>query len=456
MSILKHLKSIEKREKISLEKSLYLKTDIAKKHLLTQEAVIRTIFPHYTLHGHSHSEALIKNLSSFKLHKKKIKNPLNKYELFLLISASYLHDIGMAIITDEDKKESADKNINLSEIIRKNHPKKSYEYIMKNKDTLNLGTSEAHYLGLIAKGHGAVDLYDNSEYRSVPSPLDDNSVIRLDFLTALLRIADLLDISCNRVEFEIKESVEKIKEFDVVSQMHWFKHYYTQGKTIKFVEAPGEPLKLSIDIEFRLPSKEYENSFIIPFDVNPIKKEIKYLNEIFYKNGFSMELGKCYTGVNSGLELITEELHSNIVKLITKDINIKTLIIDDEESSRSDFRIIMENLGYTVDFARNSNEALTKLQNGSYNLVLLDLKIPGLDNKINPKAGLKLIKHIKKIQPNCIFLIMTAYLSKPEVERECWKNGADDFIEKLWATHKINSVIEDAIKRNLHVLLDRV
>jgi CheY-like chemotaxis protein len=455
MLILNHLKKIEEKEKITEDKSLYGKTITAKRHLITKESLIRNIFPHYTLHGHSHSEAIIKNLSSFKLHERRIKNPLNKYELFFLISASYLHDIGMALITDEDKGESIDKN-KLSEIIRKNHSMKSFDYIMKNEETLNLDATEAHCLGLIAKGHGTVDLYDNSEYRSIPSPFDDNSIVRLDFLAALLRIADLLDINYNRVEFEIKRDLEKIKEFDVITQMHWFKHYYTQGKKIKFVEAPGEPIKLSIDIEFRLPKKDYENSFIIPFVVNPIKKEIKYLNEIFYKNGFSMELGKCHSIVNSGLELITEELHSNIVKLITKDINIKTLIIDDEELARSDFGIIVENLGYTVDFARNSTEALLRLKNELYNLILLDLNMPDLDNNPNPEAGFELIKHIKKIQPNCIFLIITAYHSRRELERECWKNGADDFIEKSWKTSEIKSVIENSIRRNLHILLDRV
>ena len=454
MRIIDDLENIENHEKIPLEDSLYFKFLIAKKHFLTLESVIKIFFPFYTLHDHVHSEAIINNLSAMELPNLITETPLNKYELFLLCSAAYLHDVGMIEEKDEDKKESAESGISVTDIIRNRHHERSYEHIKRFQFRLYLDEFEARNLAIVSKGHRKENLYENPEYKPTIYPADPTYTIRLDLLAALLRIADELDISYKRVEIQIKDILEKYQTFDVITQLHWFKHYYTIGPKFKFVKEKGIIKKAILNIEFQIPNDNYKSSFIIPFVINPIKKEIDFLQKIFYKYGFSLEFGEPEYRIDNELLEIPKELHDEMYKFLINKVNIRVLIVDDEEMGREDLAIIIKNLGYEVDLAKNSKEAIERARKQLYHLILIDLRMPNLQNILNDDAGIELLKHMKYSYNNypIVYIIITALSTSTELVVDCLQQGAYDFIEKSWPQRKIKAKIQNAIKMNFHVL----
>lgn len=453
MTIVDELKSIEETEGISLENSLYFKFLIAKKHFLTLENIISIFFPFYTLHNHIHSEAIINNLSALELSSLITDTPLNKYELFLLSAAAYLHDVGMIEVTEEDQKKSEEVGISVSDIIRNKHHERSYEHILRLQYRLYLDNFEATNLAIVSKGHRKENLYKNPQYESVVCPADPAHTIRLDLLAALLRIGDELDISYKRVQHQMKDFLEKYREFDMITQLHWFKHYYTIGpKFIPFKEK-GIVTKVKIDIEFQIPTKEYENSFIIPFVINPIKKEIDFLHNMFLKYGFSIEFGDPTYRVDGGLLNIPPKIHDEIFEFLIKKANIKVLIIDDDETSREDMASIIKELGYFVECAENSNKAVEKMNSQSYHLVLIDLKMPNLQDDLDERAGIDFLTYSKNnYSKPIVYIIITALPFDADLVVDCLRRGAFDFIEKSSPKVKVKNKIENALKMNFHIL----
>jgi DNA-binding response OmpR family regulator len=56
----------------------------------------------------------------------------------------------------------------------------------------------------------------------------------------------------------------------------------------------------------------------------------------------------------------------------------KLLVVDDEENLREFYRLELEESGYSVDTAANAGDALTKLDSGAYDAIILDIQMPGM------------------------------------------------------------------------------
>lgn len=441
---------MEKKELIKDEDSLYHKFLGLKKHFKSIESIIEIIFPLYSLHNHRHSETIINILDSFN-HKKLLKKfRLNKFEIFYLISSAYLHDTGMMIIEKEDKEK--DNYINTKNI-RRNHNYRSFNYILESANELGLDESEAHTLAWICKGHRNENLYDNPNYYPVPCSDDPNYTIRINLLTALLRIADELDISFKRVKKDMKKFLVRVCDFDTITNLHWYKHYYTINYSPSFVEKSGELPKLLIELFFQLPDKSYENSFVIPFVIKPIKKEIDYLQKIFNYYGFSVDIkNTSHISINPELGKIPPEVYDDIFSSLLIKQNIRILIADDDDISRRDFSYIIKELGYGVDMAIDSVSALEKIEKSLYHLILLDLKMPDLSRRTRNDAGLELLKKIKESGQNSIVVIVSGLTQSPLI-RECFRNGAYDFVMKdIDSQEEIATIIEQALRMNYYLI----
>jgi len=96
-------------------------------------------------------------------------------------------------------------------------------------------------------------------------------------------------------------------------------------------------------------------------------------------------------------ESINEWLHRN---LVAAKANI--LIVDDEEMIRLLFREVLEELGHTVVAAETASEGLELVKQSDFDLVFLDLKMPGMD-------GATLFHHIRTIKPTLPITIITGY-----------------------------------------------
>lgn len=80
----------------------------------------------------------------------------------------------------------------------------------------------------------------------------------------------------------------------------------------------------------------------------------------------------------------------------------RILIIDDEESVRKGFSLSLEDAGFEADTAANGIEGLEKVKKDKYDMILLDLKMPGMD-------GVETLRGIRKIYPDLPVYIITAF-----------------------------------------------
>jgi CheY-like chemotaxis protein len=101
-------------------------------------------------------------------------------------------------------------------------------------------------------------------------------------------------------------------------------------------------------------------------------------------------------------------------------------------------RKILKKKGYRVDQATSKAEALEKIDQRDYRLVLLDLKMPGV-------KGLELLEAIRNVQPQARVIIITGYASI-ETAVQTARMGAVDYIPKPFTPDEIRSATENAIR----------
>jgi len=116
----------------------------------------------------------------------------------------------------------------------------------------------------------------------------------------------------------------------------------------------------------------------------------------------------------------------------------KILIVDDEVFLRENLDRILQEERYSTTTARNGKEALAFLQEGPFDLVLLDLKLPDF-------SGLEVLKTIKKSDPDLLVIIMTGYASV-ESAVEALKMGAYDYIKKPFKADVIKLIVRLALE----------
>ena len=118
---------------------------------------------------------------------------------------------------------------------------------------------------------------------------------------------------------------------------------------------------------------------------------------------------------------------------------ISILVVDDEFSVRDSLYNWFKMEGYRVDTAENGMEALKKLQESSRDIVLLDIKMPGMD-------GIELQRHIKKIDSTIIVIIITAYATV-DTAVEAMKDGAFDYLSKPVDPDKLSILVRNAVNQ---------
>jgi len=124
------------------------------------------------------------------------------------------------------------------------------------------------------------------------------------------------------------------------------------------------------------------------------------------------------------------------------DMETRILVVDDEQSMREFLDILLEREGYRVDVAESGEAALALLQGTSYDLVITDVKMPGLD-------GLALLARIRELSPDTAVLMVTAF-STAEHAVEAMKLGAYDYIAKPFNVEEIKIIVRNALdRRNL-------
>ena len=117
----------------------------------------------------------------------------------------------------------------------------------------------------------------------------------------------------------------------------------------------------------------------------------------------------------------------------------KILIVDDENHIRESTMRLLQRKGYETTGAGSGAEALEKLAKESFDLVLLDIRMPGM-------SGLELLRRAKEMDPDIMALIMTGY-GTVESAVEALELGALGFVHKPIPIDELTKAIGDTISK---------
>jgi len=115
----------------------------------------------------------------------------------------------------------------------------------------------------------------------------------------------------------------------------------------------------------------------------------------------------------------------------------KVLVLDDEKNIRLTVKRCLESPEMVIDDAINGEEALIKLSQTPFHLLLLDLKLPGID-------GMEILRTVRKLYPDMKVIIISAHGSI-QTAVEAMKEGATDFLEKPFAPTDLRQLVQKAI-----------
>jgi two-component system response regulator AtoC len=115
------------------------------------------------------------------------------------------------------------------------------------------------------------------------------------------------------------------------------------------------------------------------------------------------------------------------------------LIVDDESSMRHLLSVILAERGYEVRAVASAEDALRELAAHDYDLVLTDVRMPGM-------GGLGLLAEIQRTQPELMVIVMSAYGSH-EAAVEAMKAGAYDYLSKPFRPDEVVLVLRKAEER---------
>jgi DNA-binding NtrC family response regulator len=118
---------------------------------------------------------------------------------------------------------------------------------------------------------------------------------------------------------------------------------------------------------------------------------------------------------------------------------ISILIVDDEESVRDSLYNWFIEDGFRVECAENAKRALTILESDQFDIILADIKMPGMD-------GLEMLRRIKSIKSDSIVIVMTAFATV-DTAVKALKDGAYDYVTKPFDPDDLTHLIRNATKQ---------
>jgi DNA-binding response OmpR family regulator len=118
----------------------------------------------------------------------------------------------------------------------------------------------------------------------------------------------------------------------------------------------------------------------------------------------------------------------------------KILIVDDEKNVRLNYRMTLETEGYTIFEAASGAVALEELVGGSFDLAILDMRMPGMD-------GLELLAKMREFGSGVPAMIVTAYSDVPHAVK-AMKLGAIDFLQKPLQPEELRRIVTEILKRH--------
>jgi DNA-binding NtrC family response regulator len=117
------------------------------------------------------------------------------------------------------------------------------------------------------------------------------------------------------------------------------------------------------------------------------------------------------------------------------------LILDDEPIVCRRLKPSLEKSGYEVETFINSDEALQRVRQKRFDVVITDIKMEGLD-------GLGFLAEIKKLSPGTEVIIITGFATM-ETAKRSFQEGSFDFVAKPFSLSEIQSIVQKAEQKAL-------
>jgi two-component system KDP operon response regulator KdpE len=118
---------------------------------------------------------------------------------------------------------------------------------------------------------------------------------------------------------------------------------------------------------------------------------------------------------------------------------LRILLVDDESAIRRALRPPLIDLGFQVVEASRGEEAIQQLRAGTFDVVLLDINMPGI-------GGLETLRRIRSFAPRLPILMVTIRDGEEE-KVEALESGADDYVTKPFSTRELIARIRTAVRR---------
>jgi len=115
----------------------------------------------------------------------------------------------------------------------------------------------------------------------------------------------------------------------------------------------------------------------------------------------------------------------------------KVLLVEDETVVRESVRDWLVEDGYSVECVETGEEALERKKNKEFGVIVLDLKLPGID-------GLQVFEQVKELKPETKGVIITAYPSK-ETQEKAKRLGLLDYLAKPFKVEYLEKLITEAL-----------
>ncbi|MBI4541954.1 MAG: response regulator [Gemmatimonadetes bacterium] len=116
----------------------------------------------------------------------------------------------------------------------------------------------------------------------------------------------------------------------------------------------------------------------------------------------------------------------------------RVMFVDDEEGVRVSWNRYLSGRGFDVTTAEDGEQAITRLRDDPVDVVVSDLRMPGLD-------GLQLLAWLHESQPGTRFILFTGY-GDEEVERKARELGAFEYLNKPISPETLSAVITAALQ----------
>lgn len=124
----------------------------------------------------------------------------------------------------------------------------------------------------------------------------------------------------------------------------------------------------------------------------------------------------------------------------------RVLVVDDDRDTCANVRDILSELNFQVDVAYDGRQALEQVARSAYDVVLLDLKMPGMN-------GLEVYREIRRIRPETVALVITAYATG-DTAREVLRAGAYRILSKPVSFPEVVALLDEALGQPLVLIVD--